>query len=89
MALHHWPNSLVWTTTCQLIFMLPPYDPGVLLSTHMGSVLGSNLKVNETAACDEINSNMSCWEPAQLIASQLGNIELYASPAHDLPDIGV
>ena len=24
--------------------MLPPYDPGILLSTHLGSVLGSNLK---------------------------------------------
>ena len=40
------PDSLFRTTTCQLMLMLHQYscDPGIVLSTHLGSVLGSNLK---------------------------------------------
>ena len=30
----------------QLIFLSQSYDEGTLLGTHVGSVLGSNLKVN-------------------------------------------
>ena len=53
----------VRTTSCQLILMLPPYgilischfssvlpdlnDPGISLSTHLGSVLSSNLEQNK------------------------------------------
>ena len=49
MTPHHRPNSLLRTITCQLILMLHSYDPGMLLSTHLGSVdtkdvLGINLK---------------------------------------------
>ena len=43
---NHRPNRILRTTTCQLILMLQSYDPGILLSTHLGSVLGSNLKRN-------------------------------------------
>ena len=39
MTLQHRPNSLLRTITCHLILLLHSYDPGMLLSTHLGGVL--------------------------------------------------
>ena len=43
MLLHDQPKSLLRTTTCQLVVVLHSYDPGILLGTRLGSVLGTNL----------------------------------------------
>lgn len=36
--------TVLAVTTCQLIFVLHFYDPDILRGTHLGNVLGFNLK---------------------------------------------